>query len=339
MSIRALSDYTVYSRYSKYRADKKRRETWNETVDRVFDMHATRYEEHMNNDEFVELFNFAKDQVHKKSVLGSQRALQFGGAPILKHNDKMYNCATTYVDRFRAFQEIMFLLLCGCGVGFSVQKHHVKKLPTLCKSFTTTETIVIGDSIEGWADSIGQCVGMYLRDNKYTGRNIIFDYSQIRPAGALIANSFKAPGPDGLRAAHNKIIELIEKLIEDGHNRLRPIDVYDIIMHTSDAVLSGGVRRCLPSYYSVQLDNGNWKNITDLTTDDCVLFQGTSYPITNIFNNGVQRLMKIHTPNGYHISTPNHKWLVYNTKEQSPQWIETQNIKPGIHQFMQPKHK
>jgi ribonucleoside-triphosphate reductase (thioredoxin) len=271
MSIKALSDYTIYSRYSKYIPEKKRRETWPETVDRVFDMHGVKYKDQLeSNPELVELVEFAKEHVRKKAVLGSQRALQFGGAPILKHNDKMYNCATTYIDRFKSFQDIMYLLLCGCGVGFSVQHHHIEKLPafgqwTNANYKWEVETISIDDSIEGWADSIGQCIGQYLEGNKWSGKVIKFDYSQIRPAGSLIANAFKAPGPDGLRAAHEKIKALIEQKQSDGQKRLKPIDVYDIIMHASDAVLSGGVRRsatiCVFSPDDddmVKAKTGNW---------------------------------------------------------------------------------
>jgi ribonucleoside-diphosphate reductase alpha chain len=156
----------------------------------------------------------------------------------------MYNCCVSYVDRFEAFQQIMYLLLCGCGVGFSVQKHHIEKLPKLNKHRDNNSTIIqIEDSIEGWADSIGQVVGQFLENNQWSGKRIEFDYSLIRPEGALIAGMFKAPGPNGLRAAHEKITTLIESRIRSGNESLASIDVYDIIMHSSDAVLSGGVRR------------------------------------------------------------------------------------------------
>ena len=98
MSVRALQDYTVYSRYAKYLPEEKRRETWEETVERVFAMHERKYEEILSEDpELVELFHFAKKQVLKKRVLGSQRALQFGGGPIEKHEAKMYNCSFGHV--------------------------------------------------------------------------------------------------------------------------------------------------------------------------------------------------------------------------------------------------
>lgn len=176
------------------------------------------------------------------------------------------NCATTYIDRFEAFQQIMFLLLCGCGVGFSVQKHHIDKLPKLCQvKDKTPTTIVIDDTIEGWADSIGQVIGQYMHGTQWCGKKIEFDYSQIRPEGSLIAGAFKAPGPKGLKIAHNKIVALCQARLEDGTKRFKPIDVYDIIMHASDAVLSGGVRRsatiCVFSHDDEEMINaktGDW---------------------------------------------------------------------------------
>ena len=110
MSLQALSDYTIISRYSRYKKDKKRRETWSEMTDRVFEMHSKKYEEALKNEEFKEDFEFAKDYVKKKRVLGSQRALQFGGDPIFKHEAKMYNCSFGYIDRVAAFSECMYLL-------------------------------------------------------------------------------------------------------------------------------------------------------------------------------------------------------------------------------------
>ena len=125
MSIRSLMDYSFVSKYARWIPEKKRRETWRESVDRVMNMMYEQYPE-ANGD-----IAWAYDTMYKRKVLGSQRALQFGGKPIFKHNARMYNCIASYVDRLRFFQECMYLLLCGCGAGFSVQKHHVSKLPTI----------------------------------------------------------------------------------------------------------------------------------------------------------------------------------------------------------------
>lgn len=262
MSIKALSDYIVYSKYAKYKPEKLRRETWPEQVNRVFDMHERKYKEFMSNPRFRELFDIGKRAVLKKRVLGSQRALQYGGPGIEKHNDKIYNCAVTYLDRPEAFSQVMYMLLCGCGVGFSVQYPHVSKLPSVKAVKKSTVTYVIEDSIEGWANSIDALMMSYFNGSE----SVIFDYSLIRPEGELIANSFIAPGPEGLKTAHEKIKKVIEKRLEGKDSTdLHPIDYYDIIMHSSDAVLSGGVRRsatiCLFSLEDDEMMNakiGDW---------------------------------------------------------------------------------
>jgi len=257
MSLKALSEYTLYAKYSHYLPEKQRRETWPEIVERVFGMHARKYANVLeSNPEFKEEFEFAKRMVRKKRVLGSQRALQFGGKWIEREEFKIYNCSSTYIDRPRSFQESMYVLLCGVGLGFSVQKEHISKLPKLHNvDGSAWRKWKVDDSIEGWADAIGVIVNSYFakKDNEFpemSGHKVNFDYSLIRPEGALIAGQFKAPGPKGLEKAIEKIRSLIEKRINSAEfktdefaGKLRPIDAYDIIMHASDAVLSGGVRR------------------------------------------------------------------------------------------------
>lgn len=256
MSIKALSDYTYYSRYARYKKDQKRRETWEEAVSRVFDMHRTKYSDKIKQSpELDELIYFAQEMQNKKRVLAAQRSLQYAGDPIFKHELKMYNCLTSYIDRPRVFQEIMYSLLCGCGVGFSVLKQHIEKLPTIVKpKGGCTKTFVIEDSIEGWSDAIGVLVNSYFLDTDlftdYNSCNIKFNFSQIRPEGSLIAGQFKAPGHKGLENTLNNIKAVIERrlaqtdfTVDEFAYKLRPIDCYDVIMHISDAVLSGGVRR------------------------------------------------------------------------------------------------
>lgn len=256
MSLKSLSDYTFYSRYSHYLPDHKRRETWSEAVQRVYDMHRLYYKEQLEKEpQLAEEIDFAESQQKKKRVLAAQRTLQFGGAPILKHNVRLYNCSATHIDRPRVFAEALYVLLCGCGVGFSVQYPHIKKLPNIKKRSASTKTHIIGDSIEGWSDAVGVLMASYFDSegeewSEYKGKTVVFDYSKIRPKGALVANQFLAPGPEGLFNSMQKIEALIEKRInspefktDEWAGKLRPINCYDIIMHIGDAVLSGGVRR------------------------------------------------------------------------------------------------
>ena len=244
MSIQALQEYIRISKYARYIPEKGRRETWEEQVNRVFEMHERKFGSTL--DSIREEFEFTKKMVMQKRILGSQRALQFGGDPILTKNSRLYNCSASYCDRPKFFQESMYMLLCGCGIGFSVQKHHIEKLPTIKNRLTDVSEYVIPDSIEGWSDAIGVLMSSYFCGTvpfpEYQGKVVNFNYSQIRPAGSPISSGSKAPGPDGLRLALNNIEKLLERALKLG-NKLRTIDCYDIIMYASDAVLSGGVRR------------------------------------------------------------------------------------------------
>ena len=250
MSLKSLSDYTFYSHYAKHLSDKQRRETWKETVSRVFDMHREKYKFQIAAEpQLSDYFDFAEEALLQRKALGSQRALQFGGEAILSKNARMYNCSSGYIDRVRAFQETFYLLLCGTGVGFSVQKQHIEQLPQVKRRRKKTITYVIPDNIEGWADSIGVLLSSYFADDQpfpeYFGHTIEFDYSQIRPEGSHISWGGIAPGPNGLRNAIEKVERVIERRFsKDGSPvNLPAIDCYDILMHISDAVLSGGVRR------------------------------------------------------------------------------------------------
>ena len=267
MSIKELESYTFVSKYARWIPEKKRRETWKESVDRVKEMMQHQYPE-INGD-----IDWAYDMMHKKRVLGSQRALQFGGSPILKHNARIYNCIASYIDRPRFFQECMYLLLCGCGTGFSVQKHHVEKLPKLVHKKEGSKKFTIPDTIEGWSDAVGVLVSSYFEDcdlfPEYTGKSVVFDYSEIRPAGSYLSSSSgKAPGPEPLKKALTNIKKVLDKALKDAlfsSRKLRPIDVYDVVMHSADAVISGGVRRsatiCLFSPNDEEMalaKTGNW---------------------------------------------------------------------------------
>jgi ribonucleoside-triphosphate reductase len=246
-ALQELQNYTFVSKYARWLEDKQRRETWKEAVDRVRNMMHTKYDEFGIKDEI----DWAYDIMHKKKVLGSQRALQFGGEPILKRHAKIYNCTSSYCDRLRFFQECFWLLLCGSGTGFSVQKHHVAKLPTLEHNPPEGQgtKYIIDDSIEGWADALGVLLSSYFSKpveefKQYKNCHILFDYSNIRPKGSSLASGVgKAPGYEPLANGLEKIRALLDRCIANGQKRLRPIDAYDIVMHSSDAVLSGGVRR------------------------------------------------------------------------------------------------
>lgn len=248
-ALNELQNYTFVSKYARWIETENRRETWKEAVDRVKNMMNTFYADKNVATEV----GWAYDFMLKKKVLGSQRALQFGGEPILKRHAKIYNCTSSYCDRLRFFQECFWLLLCGSGTGFSVQKHHIAKLPAFSlspKDHDNGTKYVIEDSIEGWADALGVLLSSYFTkpsEDKfkiYKDQYIVFDYSNIRSKGATLSSGVgKAPGFEPLQKGLEKIRALLDRCIANGQKKLRPIDAYDIIMHSSDAVLSGGVRR------------------------------------------------------------------------------------------------
>lgn len=270
---RLASDVKFFESYSRYIEQEGRYETWSEAVDRVMDTHKIKYKD-VWSDELDKHVAFATELYRQKRVLGAQRMLQFGGKQILKNEMKIYNCAASYADRPEFFGEIFFLLLCGSGAGFSVQKHHVNKLPSIAPRTKHAKIFNVPDSIEGWATAVDVLMSSYFEGGgkypEYQGRRVFFDLTSIRPKGSKISGGFKAPGPDPLRRALDRIEMLIENRLADyypnnGNVYLRPIDVYDIVMHVSDAVLSGGVRRsatiCLFSIDDEEMINaktGNW---------------------------------------------------------------------------------
>ena len=243
-----LSESKFYTGYSRWIDSENRYETWEESVSRVMNMHRQKYADKMTP-ELEELMSFAENAYKEKRVLGAQRALQFGGEQIFKHESRIYNCSVSYVDRPAFFNEAMYLMLSGVGVGFSVQHHHIAKLPKLARrSPKKVKIFTVPDSIEGWSDAFGVLLSSYFTERgthpEYKGCQVHFDFSKIRPAGAMISGGFKAPGPDGLRNALIKCEDLIENLLKDEPVvEMNSITAYDFIMHMSDAVLSGGVRR------------------------------------------------------------------------------------------------
>ena len=255
-SQKILSDLTVYMKYAKYVPELNRRETWDELVTRNMDMHIKKYPS--LESEIREVYKL----VYNKKVLPSMRSLQFGGRPIEISPNRIYNCSYLPIDHLDSFAECMFLLLGGTGVGYSVQKHHVDKLPEIRKpSANRKRRYLVGDSIEGWADAIKVLMKSYFGQNTSTPD---FDFSDIRPKGAaLVTSGGKAPGPQPLKDCVHNITKVLDSK-EDG-DRLSPIEVHDIVCHIADAVLAGGIRRAaLISLFSADDDemiackSGSW---------------------------------------------------------------------------------
>lgn len=250
---KGLADYIHASKYARYQPDLLRREVYEETVARVENMHLGRFPEMA--DEIREAFKF----VYDKRVLPSMRSMQFGGEAILKTNNRLFNCAATHVDRWEAFSEAMFLLLCGCGTGYSVQFDHVEALPTVGYiDSKRVEHHVVEDTIEGWADALKALLFSFQN-----GTNIEFSYHKIRPAGSPLRTSGgRAPGHQKLKESLERVRSLL--LAAQGR-KLRPIECHRIMCFAADTVLSGGIRRsamiCLFSLDDSEMmfaKTGNW---------------------------------------------------------------------------------
>ena len=226
-----LSDITTYMKYSRYIPELKRRETWEELVTRNKEMHQKKFPQ------LSEEIENAYKLVYDKKVLPSMRSLQFSGRPIELNNARIFNCSFLPLDDWRSFSEIMFLLLSGCGVGYSVQLHHIDQLPEI-KVPTKHKRYLVGDSIEGWADAVRMLCKAY-----FTGAPLpLFDFRDIRPKGAqLITVGGKAPGPEPLKECLFNLGKIFER--KQNGDKLSSVEAHDMACHIADAVLSGGIRR------------------------------------------------------------------------------------------------
>jgi len=257
MNTKILSDITVHMKYAKYDAGKMRRETWEEICERNMNMHIRTYPI-LEQD----IRNVYEHFVIPKLVLPSMRSMQFAGKPLEISPNRVYNCAYMPIDSYFAFNEAMFLLLGGTGVGYSVQRHHVEEMNEINQPNPNRQRrYLIADSIEGWAEAVKVLMECYMGIRTSTP---IFDYSDIREKGALLITSGgKAPGPQPLRECLVKIEGVLQN-IPNG-TKLSPIQAHDIMCHIADAVLSGGIRRAaMISLFSaddhemIACKSGNW---------------------------------------------------------------------------------
>lgn len=240
-SRKEIGDYIFVSKYARTVNGKK--ETWDQSVDRVMDMHYRHLADDMaikegNEKEIDSYLKFAERLYRDQVILGAQRALQYGGDSLLKNHSRNFNCTGSYIDRIEFFQELMHLLLCGAGAGYSVQRVHTEKLPKLkgVDEKSDPVNIVIDDSIEGWAFAVGEVVKVHYLNLP----SINFDYSLIRPKGSFINGGFKAPGPEPLKKCIEKLNKVLRKI---KGRKATPFELHRMACIIADAVISGGIRR------------------------------------------------------------------------------------------------
>jgi len=253
LEAKILSEITTFMKYSKYLPKKQRRETWKELVDRNKEMHLKKFPQ------LAQEIEAAYQFVYDKKILPSMRSLQFAGKPIEINNARLYNCCFLPIDHTDAFSEVMFLLLSGTGVGYSVQRAHVEKLPEINKP-TKSRRYLVGDSIEGWADAVKVMIAAYMKGKALP----IYDFSDVRPKGALLLTSGgKAPGPEPLKDCLHNIQKIFDR--KQNGDKLSTLEVHDMLCFIADAVLSGGIRRsAMISLFDLDDDDmltckfGNW---------------------------------------------------------------------------------
>lgn len=250
-----LTDFQRYihaSRYARWLPEKGRRETWEETVSRYCDFWKGRYGDVFP---YTDIYN----AIYNLEVMPSMRALMTAGAALDRDNIAGFNCSYIAVDDVRAFDEIMFILMNGTGVGYSVERQSVQKLPEIAENFHTTETTIrVGDSKAGWASSFRQLISLL-----YSGQIPTFDFSGVRPAGARLKTfGGRASGPEPLRDLFNFTIGVFTKA---AGRKLTSVEASDIVCKTAEVVVVGGVRRsaliCLSNLSDERMrnyKNGQW---------------------------------------------------------------------------------
>jgi len=254
-----LSDLIIYMKYARYLPEVHRRESWSEICERY---------EHMMTEKYPQLKEDIRHWmqfVYNKKILPSMRAMQFAGTAIARNHSRIYNCAYLPVDDIRAFSETMFLLLGGTGVGYSVQYHHIEKLPPIKKA-EKSRKFLIGDSLEGWADAIKVLMKAHFGLSQYLPE---FDYSDIRPKGArLVTAGGKAPGPEPLKICIAHVQAVLDR--KQNGEKLSPLECHDIQCYLANAVLAGGIRRsAMISLFSLDDEEmltckfGNWWELNE----------------------------------------------------------------------------
>jgi len=257
----AYQEYIHQSRYSRYRDDLDRRESWTETIDRVRDFWVDRIPNNMKED-----LTDAMEAVHRKDIMPSMRIMMSAGKALSDHNVAGYNCAYVPIDDPRVFSEIVYILMCGTGVGFSVEGKYVDKLPEVDKNMMDTETVIrVKDSKLGWASAYRELISLL-----YSGRVPQWDLSKIRPSGSRLKTfGGRASGPQPL----DDLFRFTVGTFKTARGRkLTTLEVHDVVCKIADIVVVGGVRRSA----LISLSNLSDERLRGAKSGQYWLEQGTS---------------------------------------------------------------
>lgn len=313
--------FIAKSRYARYLDNDKRRENWGETSNRYMTFISNHLQTKHNYTIAPEIYTELRDAIANFEVMPSMRAIMTAGKALGRDNVGGYNCAYLPIDDIKSFDEAMFILLNGTGVGFSVERQYTNKLPEIPEKIYDSETtIVVSDSKEGWAKALRQVISLL-----YSGEAPKWDVSKIRPAGARLKTfGGRASGPGPLVT----LFEFVVKTFKNAQGRkLNSLECHDIMCVIAEVVVVGGVRRCLPGDTLVQMSENEWKPISEIIAGEILYFEGENITVSNTFEQGEQEVMKIELEDGSFLeATPNHKWLVFNKASGLREWVMTKDL-------------
>jgi len=322
-------EYIHKSRYARWDSSKKRRENWNETVQRYINYWKNKYPDVVTDELAEELYN----SIYTLKTMPSMRALMTAGKALDKDTVAGYNCSFTAIDNPKKFDEILYILACGTGVGFSVERQFVAKLPTVAEEFYPTETVIkVADSKLGWASAFRELISLL-----YAGKIPTWDLSAVRPAGAVLKTfGGRASGPDPL----NDLFKFTVNLFKNAAGRkLTSLECHDLVCEEAVIIICGGVRRCESYKAKVETKSGEWKQLDEVKVGDWVRYCGDIFvEVLNVFDNGIQETLEIKLDNGTsHFCTAEHRWLVYNNDTHEVEEVQTKDLSSGNYSMLEPK--
>lgn len=325
-------EFIHLSRYSRWLEDSNRRETWGETVSRYFDFFEIHLKENTKFTLTKSLRSELEAAILNLEVMPSMRCMMTAGDALTRSNIAGYNCAYTTIGRVRSFDEILFVLLNGTGVGYSVERQYVEKLPTIAEEFSQSNTtIIVDDSKTGWSKAYKELISLLIG-----GQVPKWDVSKVRPAGARLKTfGGRASGPGPLDELFRFTVDSFKRA---AGRKLTSIECHDIVCKIAEVVVVGGVRRCLNFSTIIHTIDGD-KQIKDVQVGDKTLFGGEWVVITNKFDNGIQETVKIKMEDEtFHECTPNHRWLVFNHTTNKVEWVEAGELINGKYSMLKPKN-
>lgn len=296
----SYEEFIALSRYARWIEEENRRETWEETVERLITFWVGKFPQHTQV-----LREEIQPAIYNTEVMPSMRSLMTAGPALDRDNVAGFNCSYVAIDDIKVFDEIMYILMCGTGLGFSVERQYISKLPEIAEEFSNTETtIIVGDSKIGWAKSLRELISLL-----YQGRVPKWDTSGVRPAGIKLKTfGGRASGPLPLEGLFKFSTELFRKA---KGRKLNSIEVHDLVCKIADIVVCGGVRRCLPVNSKVQTVAG-FKEIQDIEVGDIVQSGGKAGKVIESVSSGMQEILRINHQYGYVDCTSNHEVAVFN---------------------------